>query len=622
MKFGIVEGLPLHAFNLRLFLSSRKLSVLALSATLIVLSLSLFQSSQQIDWLYRDNGIVIQQLRIIYLLLIPLHVLVFAFEPQIRRELREAHALGALALSSIVICFLVVRLIVPDEAWRFFRSPGFLWFVIIHVLFLCALALMLALERPLQAASRRTRHYALLVTLVGGLIAVVLHILSVGNFMGLDLTDEVWLGALAENYASHGAFYSPYLAGAFGNPDPFLPRYFLVMGEWIRLIQNSSLFSLRAFSLLVAAVGVLLTGCILIRKTDLTLLQRIVGLVVMIGLSPFVRTSHNLRMDAGLAFYGALLLLGILRYLKSRRRRWLILCGAALIIGMEMIPPLAVVMNALVGLLLIVLMLMRCASWKHVLIYSLVCALSVVVYLALHFLPDISQNVHNYLNYTIVYYGSGLGFDFGKVFQFGQVSMFLSPVEVVVVVAVLLLSLRADRLLALGVAIALLLVIALYSASYGYLMVLTPFIAYLAARIFRSQAVVTLGAFLLIPALLAVPIYDMATAVELRSNERQIDEVNLLSWRVPAGSTVLAEEIFWITLHDKVTFVGRPAPALFARLQNETPLEAAKALGVDVVICNIDDPAMCDIGAQLFGAPYEFNVTDAHYRMYSALGPN
>jgi hypothetical protein len=204
--------------------------------------------------------------------------------------------------------------------------------------------------------------------------------------------------------------------------------------------------------------------------------------------------------------------------------------------------------------------------------------------------------------------------------QFGGISAFLSPAEVIVVIAVLLLGARNNQRLLLVFVVALLLAIAIRSASYGYLMVFTPFVAYFAAQAFRSQAAVKLGAFLLIPALLSAPIYDMERAVDVRPNQREIDEVDLLSWRVPPGSTVLAEEIFWITLHDEVNFVGRPGPALIARLQNKTPLEAAKALGVDVVICDEGDIAMCDIGAQLFGEPYEFNVTNAHYLMYSALG--
>ncbi|MEO8391677.1 MAG: hypothetical protein ABI700_01675 [Chloroflexota bacterium] len=606
--------------NIWVFLKNRKLSVLALIATLVVLILSLIQPQEQLSWLYRDNGIVIQHLQIIYLLLIPPLLIVVIFEPQIHRELLEAHALGALALLSIVICFLLSRLMKPDEAWRFLRSAGFLWFVIVHVLFLCALTLLLALDSPAAPVSVRTRRYAFGVVVLVGLAAAVLQVLSVGNFMGLDLTDEVWFGSLAVNYAERGAFYSSYVVGAFGNPDPFLPRYYLITAEWLRLFQTTSFFSLRAFALFAASLGVALTAFILWRTRNLTGLQRVVGLVVMIGLSAFVRTSHNIRMDAGLAFYGALLLLGLLGYFEDGRKRWLILCGAALIIGIEMIPPLAVVMNGVIGLMLIAQVFARRASWRHVLIYGVVCTLAVGAYLAIHFLPDVATNVTNYLNYTKVYYSGSLGFDFARVLQFGRISAFLSPVELIVVIAVMVLGARNDQRLLLVFAVTALLVMAIRSASYGYLMVFTPFVAYFAARVFRSQAVVTLGAFLLIPSLLSVPIYDTATAIDFHSNQREIDEADLLTWRVPPGSTVLAEEIFWITLHDEVNFMGRPGPALIARLQNKTPLEAAKALGVDVVICNQDDTAMCDIGAQLFGEPYEFNVTNAHYLMYSALG--
>ncbi|MFN8560809.1 MAG: hypothetical protein U0703_04090 [Anaerolineae bacterium] len=241
-----LRGMPLP--NLSNFLANRKLSMLALAATVVVFVLSLFVSDQQAEWLYRDNGIVAGHLQIAYALLIPVLVLVLAFEPAISRELRDSHALALLAFVGMCASFLIVRFIKPDQAWRFFRAPGILWFVIAHGVLLCALAVLLALDHPDAPASARTRRYALVMIALGGLVTLALHVFSVGEFMSLDLDDEVWLGSLATNLVSRGAYFSSANAGAFGSPDPLFSRYYLLMAEWICLIGNSSLVTLRAFA--------------------------------------------------------------------------------------------------------------------------------------------------------------------------------------------------------------------------------------------------------------------------------------------------------------------------------------------------------------------------------------
>lgn len=610
-------GIPLP--NLNNFLANRRLSMLALAATVVVFVLSLFVSDQQAEWLYRDNGIVAGHLQVAYALLIPALVLVLAFEPAIRRELREAHALALLAVVGMCASFLVVRFIKPDQAWRFFRAPGILWFVIAHGVLLCALAVLLALDRPDAPASARTRRYALVVIALGGLVTLALHVVSVGEFMSLDLDDEVWLGSLATNLVSRGAYFSSANAGAFGSPDPLFSRYYLLMAEWIRLIGNSSLVTLRAFSLLVGGLGVVITG-IALARAKLSSLQVIVGLVAMLGWSALVRTSHNLRMDVGLSIYGALLLLFLLNYLQDRRGRWLVLLGATFLLGMELIPPLALVMNGVIGCLLIGLALVRQIGWRQVFLYAGVCALGVLIYAAYQFLPDVTASLRGFNLYMTTYYGGGFGFSFAHVIDHLRNNFAIAPLELVAALAVLALAWRTDRLLALIVAVSALLTMAIRSGSYGYLTVLAPFFAYLAARVFRSQAVVTLGAFVLIPALLSAPIYDMATAVDQQVNRRTLEEVDLLSWRIPDGATVWGDAVFWFTLHDRVDFVGRVAPFDLAIAEGITPFEAARQLGVDVVICTRDNPAMCNIGEQLFGAPYEFNVTNARYEVYSAQG--
>lgn len=606
-------------FDAWTFLKTRKLSALALVTTVVMLLLSLTQPPQQIEWLAADNGIAIQYLQIIYALLALALALVFAYEPAIRRELNEAHALGALAVVSLGVCFLVVRLIKPDQAWRFFRTPGIVWFVVVHAVLLCGLALLLVLDRPDESASSRVRRYALLVVTLGGIVMAALHIASVGEFMRLDLPDEVWLGSLATNTISHGAYYSSLNVGAFGIPDPLFSRYYLLMSVWLRLVGDQSLVTLRAFSLLVAAAGVGMTAWILLRQ-PLSTLQRVVGLVVLLGFSPLVRTSHNLRMDVGLVVYGALLLLGLLHFFKDWRSRWLAMLGSTLFLGIELIPPLALAVNGVIGCALILFAISGRIRWRKVILYAGVCAISVLAYAAFQFLPGAPDSLSGFSLYNSTYYSGGVGLNLAHILDYLKTSAFLSPVELLVVAAVFALAWRTDRVLVLIVGAAALLVMSIRSSSYGYLTVFAPFLAYFGARVFRSQTVVTLGAFVLIPALLSAPIYDMTTAIETQVNRRTLEEVDLLSWRVPDGATVWGDNVFWFTLRDQVTFVGTAAPHDLAIARGITPLSAVQQLGVDVIICNSLDATMCSIGEQLFGAPYEFVVTDAHYLMYSALG--
>ncbi len=606
--------------TLRAWLHGRRLSISAWLATLALLLLSLTQPAQELEWLYNDNGIAIQHLQIVYLLLALLLAVVVIFEPQLRREALESHALGLLAVASTVICFLVVRFIKPDEAWRFFRSPRMLWFVIIHAIFLCALALLLALDRPQEAVSRRLQRYAFIPVMLGGLVVLALHTLSVGDFMTLDQPDEMWLASIAVNYARDGSFYSSYLTSAFGNPDPFLPRYYLVMGEWVRLLHDTSLSNLRAFSLLVAGIGVALTAAILLRQAGLSLFQKVAGIVVMLGISPLVRAAHNLRMDVGLSIYGALLLFGLLGFLRDKRSRWLLVLGGALALGMELIPPLALPVNGVIGCALIIQAVWRRVAWKQVFLYAGICFLACLIYAALRFLPDIPQNVQNYLNYARTYYSGGITIDLTRISDHLRESAVLSPIESIITVAVLAFAWRNNRILMVISGAVIFLSLTIRSASYGYLAIFAPFIAYFAAHALRSRAAVVLGVFVLLPALLSVPIFDMSTALDTRSNTRLLAEVDLLTWRVPSGATVWGDTVFWFTLRDQVEFIGRPGPSHVARARGLTLLEAVKDLGVSVVICHSEDEEMCSIGQELYGQPYEFVTTDARYLMYSPLG--
>ncbi len=613
-------------------LKTRGLALLALTSTLLLLILSLTQSDQQVDWLYKDNGIVVQHLQVIYALLALVLVVVVRVEPRLRRELREAHALAAVVLIAVVVSFLVVRIIKPDEAWRFFRSPPLLWFMVAHGVFLSGLAVLLALENPQGMATARMRRYALIAVIAVVLGVIVLHLLSVENFVRFNMPDEVWLGSLATNLAHHGQLYSSYLMNAYGNPQPAAPYFYVLMSLWLRLTGESSLLALRAFPLLVAGIGVALVALLLWRARDLSTLQRSVGIAVLLVLTSFIRTAHDLRMDAGFVVYGAIVLLGLLSYLQSRRLRWLLLSGGALYLGMEVVPTVGIVLNGVIGLVLVGdYLLHRVGRWRDLLGYAAACAGAGGVFFVLHFLPDPALKLSEYSAYTTHFYA-----EIGKLtlkpfgfLDFINISSFLSPVEIVVVGAVVAitwrLGLARDRLIVVIFAAAALVLMTLGMTSYGYLVVLAPFIAYFSARALTplaswSRGIVILGVFVLLPALISAPVYDMTTAMQEQSNQRLLAEVDLLSWRIPDGATVWADPLFWFTLEDRVTFVGRTGPEQVALMQGISLIEAVKSLGVDVVICADDDPAMCALGEQLFGDPYVFQITDRRFLMYSALG--
>ncbi len=613
-------------------LKARGHALLALISTLLLLILSLIQSEQQVDWLYKDNGIVVQHLQAIYAILALVLVVVLLFEPRLRRELREAHALTAVVLIAAVVSFLIVRVIKPDEAWRFFRSPPLLWFIIAHGILLSGLAVLFALENPQGKTTIRTRRYVLIAVTAAALGMIVLHLLSVESFMPLDLPDEVWLGSLATNLAYHGQLYSSYLMNAYGIPYPAAPYYYVVMSLWLRLTGGLSLLALRAFPLLVAGLGVMVVALLLWRSRDLTTLQRIAGIAVLLALTPFIRAAHDLRMDVGFVVYSGIVLLALLSYLQSRRLRWLLLTGGALYLGMEVVPTVGVVLNGVIGLVLLGDYLLHHAGrWRDLLSYAAACAGAGGLFLALHFLPDPTLKLSQYSAYTTHFYAelgkltvNPLGF-----LNFISISSLLSPLEIVVVIAGVVITWRVgrgkDRLIVVIFAATALVLMTLGMTSYGYLLVLAPFIAYFSARALTPQAswsrgIVILGVFVLLPALISAPVYDMTSAMQDQSNQRTLAEVDLLSWRIPDGATVWADPLFWFTLNDRVTFVGRTGPDQVALERGISLLDAVKSLGVDVVICADGDQAMCAVGEQLFGAPYVFQTTNQRFLMYSARG--
>jgi hypothetical protein len=445
----------------------------------------------------------------------------------------------------------------------------------------------------------------------------------VGRFLQLDLPDEPWFTSAATHFAATGRLSPIFLASAYGDPDPVMPGYYALLGLWLR-VAGDSLLQMRLIPLALGLLSAAVVAFALWREESLSTPQKIAGLATMLALSPFVRAAHNLRPDIQLALYSALVLLGLLSFLRHKSRWSLLLLGAALYIGLEAVPTAALGFGVILGVALISQCLSR-RDWLYIVLYTVACGVAVALYLAGHFLPDLQANLERYRSFTAYYQQTNaLGFVnpldwLGSYIT--RFSLILSPVEVVVIAGTFALLIwrgnRTDRLIALMVGVAFVLLPTFFRTTYGYMAMFAPFVAYAAARACRWQLGMVIGVFVLLPSLSAAPLQDMSLDTALNLNERQIAEVNLLTWRIPENITVVGDDVFWFTLHHNRRFIGWEGVWRYASVHQMSPAEAVRELNVDVIICFDAELHRCELASpEWYEPPTEFVITRGRYLVF------
>ncbi len=244
------------------WLLNRKTSFAALGLTLAVGLLLYHFVPGDSDHLSR-YGVLIPAVQTFYGAAIVMLVSLVFVEPAVRPRLRRAPFQWLIIGSAGIIAFWVFQLVIPVQEKRLFDLPLSLWLILVHLIGLCALAVILATDGPLDAPDRRLSRAAITVLAASGVITGLLYAVGVGEFLRIDNPDEPWTASLATTFADYGSLTSTYLASVHGNPDVVFPRlYYLAMGLWSRFVGNTDLHTLRWLPLMVgaAAAGVLGLG--------------------------------------------------------------------------------------------------------------------------------------------------------------------------------------------------------------------------------------------------------------------------------------------------------------------------------------------------------------------------
>ena len=557
-------------------------------------------------------------------------LLIFVFQPRIRAVASSGKVTGlALFLCAAGGFAAMVWLPRPQEH-RLVAFPDAMWWAIAALLALAALGAWLVSLHPHNTPSRPIYRSALALLAVLGAALAILYVASVGRFMRFDMPDEPIVASSAVNLALHGRLTLAYDGELYGHPDPSVARYYWLMGKWLAITGSTSLVTLRAFPLMTGAVAAGIVALALSYASHFNWLQRLTGLVVLLALSPFVRTTHNLRADIGLAVYAALVLLAQVRLAERTGRPllWHFLMGAALFTGLETIPNYALSFAVALGILTLAQAVdrpRRHIRWRGVAAYAAGCALAGFGFSPLHFLPDIPGQFRHWQDFVRVYADDNahrVGSAQGVLRYLWSFSATLSPAELpliaVSVMGVLHSGSRLDRRLAALVLAGLLLAIYPQAASYGYLVLLAPFLAFLAASLCYTERRVMIVVFVLVPALVSAPLLDLAVETESGDNALLMDESALLTRQIPEGSAVVGEDRFWLALSSEGRgFIGQRGVHAKMLLDSVDLQTALEQLGVSAVICR-ENTLFCDeVGRlPLFGPPSDFTATDGNYLLY------
>lgn len=579
------------------FLRTRAYVLIALMFTLTALIVLLTRESLDREWMWRWNQVSIAHVEGVYAALIVVLLLMLPIAPRLltflRRNRRFILPIAPLA------SFVSMSLLEPNQEHRLFITPFSIWVIIAHVLALATLLVVVTTQTDEPSTGGSVGRRVLLLLLF---FLIVLHVISLGQFMPVDMPDEPWLGSVATNYAENHDLSPSFIGSPYGSPDPVLSRYYFLMGLWVRAV-GSSPESLRAFPLLVLAGSALLVGYILSRHPDHTLTQLLFGMIIFLSLSPVMRMSHNLRPDIGLGIYGALMLWGMMQIFSQEKLRssWALWLGFSLYLGLETIPFVALALAVVTGILLIIWLLRHRtlrSNWLPVVVYALSCGLMLLLYVGVRFLPDVQAALHGYQQFNRTYTGETelgtLRLPFDSLWNYHlRFSLILSPMECLVILFVLAVLWRqgttAERWTLLSFAGALVLLLFTTRFSFGYWVIFAPLIAYAVVRALRFPRIRTIGSLVALPAMLAVPVYDFAAAVQFQPNQTRLQAAYTLAPLIPSEITIIGDDAFWFTLHSNRRFIGVSGFWVYFSSYDGSVEEAIRTLGADLILCREGD---------------------------------
>jgi hypothetical protein len=620
-----------NAFPMNWWAARRSLST-ALASTLLVLAFFSLLSTQEAEVLIRQK-VMIERVQITYGLLILLLLPALVFEPQVRTFLQHGWTPWVVLTGSALTVALSYQLVMPLQTMRLFNWSYSWWLILVHLNLLAVLAIALVTKNP-RAEPGETLHRKLTWFLAGvtGLLLLA-YIASVGAFMPLDLPDEPWSASGAATYFYTGHLTNTYMGSAFGDPDIIFPRlYYLLMGLWLRLVGNTDFATLRFFSLLmIVPTMVVLSRAI--RKEPVSI--RWATLAILLSMTAFARASHNLRMDVLLAVYGACVLYGLLPYNTANIPRWrsVVVLGLVQFIGFQSIPTATVWMAAAIGLYIL---LEPGRQWRTGLrlafLYGLICTLMLVIYVLSQLLPDVNDSLFRFSHFLESYSSTNnfasLSLEAfvkvtGGVFRF---SMMLSPIEVISIVAGLIILIRFGH--RKGIAIAFVVFVGVGLAlmandrfAYGYMTLFAPFAAYSIGQLMRWRLGLLVVTFVVLPSMASFTIGDMLHTIQSGDNQALIENDRPLLDLIPPGSTLIADDRLWVTLHPDRRFINWNGIGANRRVNGLDYIATLEYLNVDYVICSSAFASRCDQPAStgLFEAPLVLETPQMIYTIYKRL---
>ncbi len=514
---------------------------------------------------------------------------------------------GGALLLTIAVALAALATLPPDPHERLLHTSLTFAAALLLIVLSCSAAAA-AVTRGLLPMALERFGAALLVLIA--LAQAAISLLSVGRYMALDLPDEPWLAATASNYAVSGSLTPPKQAWTYAITEPVLQRYYVLMGLWLRALNDTSLRTLRAFPLLVGIVAALVAAGLLWRTPALSRAARWGGLCALLAFSPFVRASHNLRADIGLALYGGLLLWALNR---PHSRRMAFGAGVALWIGLESLPTTALTVGGAAGLVLLVV------QRRQAIVYALGGLIALGLY-ALRFLPDPASGLHTYATFVRYYDQTGLiglRWPLDALWNYHlRFALLLSPAEVALFVLALVGLWQGARRTALTVLLGGTLMLTGFTVSYGYWAVFAPFVAYGVALALRGKRLAV--GLVLIAAAAFTPLRDMSAALLTDANAQALAQADLMTGQFPPGIVVVADEIFWFTLHNQRNFIGWEGLERFALINTLSLREALVALQADAVICADSDTARYAqlLRSGLFAQPLRFRAGGQSYWIF------
>jgi hypothetical protein len=610
------------------FLRERKIALAALLVTVSIYLGLAFAPGYDLEesFISQHYDLTLAQGQALYASLSLFTFAVFLFAPNLRRYLRNIKFSWVILLLAGAISYAVVRLTVPDVGFHLAFYPPRIWWIIAGIVALnCLMTLEIGLALSEQDKLAIYRYVKPIVWIMF-FILLALYIVSVGRYTNIEDFDEPWTATIATNYAQYGS-----LESTFGGPqgDILSPRYYVLMGLWLRLLGRSDLIVLRSFPTLVAILSVLFVAAALWRIPALNHQQRGIGLVAMLGSTPFLWSAHDLRPDIGLGLYSALVLLAVYPYFNDRNasKRWLLASGVVIYIGLESIPTYAISWGFAIGLLVAARALhrpSRASAQRDVAVYLLGCIIGIAFYGLAHFWP--LSRLTDLSEYMAIYSFANEGRLLSPHWLLSGLGLMnaISPIETVLVAfSLIFLSWRGDktdRWIAAIFWAGLITAIVPWSATIGYLALIAPFIGYTLARLCRTTSAVIVVTFVLLPSLISMSMYDIVEHMTSNRNLEFLDQATVLTEAIEENSTIIGDHQFWYILHQNREFVGWPGVRIVAAIYNLGFIEAVNWYEPDYVICQRDSSECQVISAsEIFVTVRETIIQDQTYRLLKSI---